>query len=221
MKLTEIQKQEIADYVAANTVYIETYNELYDHVLSALAEEDQDTFHMGLVTDVINSDFGDVKQIRQQEENTRQALYGSFSKMLKRELLNTFRFPAIMHNLALLSLGLLFYFGEASSQTIVSVTIAGSLIILLIPLLLFVYKAYILERREAKPSVSNYALRYNALFGLNTATLVFYLSFSWDVLTALEPGILVAIMWATCFFLSIFLRAFLKMYNSALKFKLS
>lgn len=221
MKLTEIQKQEIADYVAANTVYIETYNELYDHVLSALAEEEQTTFQMGLVTDVINSDFGGVKQIRQQEENTREVLYGSFSKMLKRELLNTFRFPAIMHNLAVLSLGLLFYFGEASSQTIVSVTIGGSLIILLIPLLLFVYKAYILERREAKPSVCNYALRYNALFGLNTATLVFYLSFSWDALTAMEPGILVAIMFGTYFFLSIFLRAFLKMYNSALKFKLS
>ena len=220
MILNEIQKQEVADYVKSITRYMETYNEVYDHLLSALEQEQQATFHMSLVKDVVNSDFGGEKQIRQEEESARQALYGSFSKMLKQELLNTFKFPAILNNLALLSLGLIFYFGKANSQTIVSVSIAGTLIILLVPLLLFVYKSYILERQQAKPSISSYALRYNALFGLNTATCVFYVSFSWDVLTAMEPGVLVAIMSGTYFFLSVFLRAYLKMYNSALRLKL-
>jgi hypothetical protein len=220
MILTEIQKQEVADYVKSITRYMETYDEVYDHLLSALEQEQQATFHISLAKDVINSDFGGEKQIRQEEENTRKALYGNFSKMLKRELLNTFQFPAILNNLALLSLGLIFYFGKANSQTIVSVSIAGTLIILLIPLLLFVYKSYILERKQGKPSVSSYALRYNALFGLNTATCVFYVSFSWDALTAMEPGVLVAIMSGTYFFLSVFLRAYLKMYNNALRLKL-
>lgn len=219
MILNEIQKQEIADYVKSITRYMETYDEVYDHLLSAVEQEQQATFHMSLIKDVINSDFGGEKQIRQEEENTRQALYGGFSKMLTREMLNTFKFPAILNNLALLSLGLILYFCNANSQTIVSVSIAGTLIILLIPLLLFVYKSYILERQQAKPSVSHYALRYNALFGLNAATCVFYVSFSWDVLTAVEPGVLVAIMCGAYYFLSVFLRAYLKMYNNALRLK--
>jgi len=220
MILNELQKQELADYVKSITRYMETYDEVYDHVLSALEQEPQATFQMSLVKDVINCDFGGEKQIRQEEENTRLALYGGFSQMLKLELLNTFKYPAVVNNLALLGLGLIFYFGNANSQTIVSIIIAGTLIILLIPLLLFVYKSYFLERQQAKPSVSNYALRYNALFGLNTATCVFYGSFSWDVLTSLEPVILVAILWVTYFFLSVFLRAYLKMYKSALRLTL-
>lgn len=217
MLLNEIQKQEIATYVAANTRYRETYNELYDHVLSALAQEEQATFHMDLVVDLINADFGGVKQIRQEEEHTKQALYGSFSKMLRQEMLYTLKFPAVIQNLSLLTLGLIFYFGKASTQTILSVTIACTLITVLIPLLLFVYKAYIRDRKQGKPSISDFALRYNALFGLNTATCVFYISFSWDALTAMAPGTLIAIMWGAYFFLRIFLSAYLKVYNRALR----
>jgi hypothetical protein len=220
MFLNETQKQEVADHVSGITRYIETYNEIYDHVLSALEQEEQKSFQIELVLYIIDRDFGGAAKIQVEEQNSRIALYSSFSGTLKREMLNTFKFPAVINNFALLSLGLIFYLGNANSQTIVSVTIAGTLIILLIPLLLFVYKSYILERQQAKPSVSDYALRYNALFGLNTATCVFYASFSWDVLTSLEPGILVAIMWVTYFFLSVFLRAYLKMYKSALRLKL-
>jgi len=220
MILNEIQKQEIADYVKSVTRYRETYNEVYDHVLSALEQEAQDSFHLSLAEEVINTDFGGRKQIFEGEDNTRQALYGSFSRMLKQEILNTFKFPAVLHNFSLLGLGLVFYFGEANSEAIVSVTIIGTLIAVLIPLLLFVYKSYIRDKRQAKPSISDYALRYNALFGLNTATCVFYLCFAWDAMIALEPGILVSIMWTAYFFSSIFLRAFMKMYNSALKLKL-
>lgn len=43
MILNEIQKLEIADYVKSTTRYIETYDEVYDHVLSALEQEQQVT----------------------------------------------------------------------------------------------------------------------------------------------------------------------------------
>jgi len=219
MILDELQKQQIAYYVRSITRYRETFDELYDHVLSAMERSAQAAFHMSLAEEVINTDFGGAMQIRAEEENMKHLLYGSFSKLLKREVLNTFRFPAVINNLLICGLVLILYLGKASSQTLVLITIAGASIVLLLPLLLYVYKSYILERSH-KPSVSQYALRYNALFGLNTATCVFYISFSWDVLTTLESGILVTIMATAYYFLSIFLRAYLRLYANALRLKL-
>jgi hypothetical protein len=47
MILNEIQKQDVADYVRAITRYMETYDELYDHILSSLSSEHHESFNMG------------------------------------------------------------------------------------------------------------------------------------------------------------------------------
>lgn len=220
MILNEAQQQEVADYVSGITLYIETYNEIYDHVLSALEQEEQGPFQIGLVLHIIEKDFGGAAKIKEEEQHNRTALYSSFSGTLKTEMLNTFKFPAVINNIALLTLGLLFYFGGAKSETLVSVAFVGSIIMTFTPIILMVYKTCIREKGQSKPSVSTYALQYTAMFGMNTAGCLFYLFAARDAIFTLEHSTQIALILGVYFFLSVYLRAFLKVYRKSLRLKL-
>ena len=220
MILNEIQKQEVADYVSRNTRFIETYHEIYDHLLTAFEEEAHNSFHINLATDIVNKDFGGVDKIRHEEQVNRMALYSSFSGTLKREMLNTFKFPAIVNNVANLILGMLFYFSNAASGMLVSFTVTGSVIMMLIPFALMIYKICVRDRGRAKPSISTYALQYTAIFGMNIAGCMFYLFVARDAIMTLEFSTQLAMMFGVYFFLSVYLRAFLKIYNRSLKLQL-
>lgn len=220
MILNETQKQEVADYVSGITRYIETYNEIYDHVLSALEQEEQKSFQIGLVSYIIDKDFGGAAKIQVEEQNSRIALYSSFSGTLKREMLNTFKFPAVINNIALLILGLIFYSGGAKSELLVPLAFIGSIVMMFTPIILMVYKTCIKERGQLKPSVSTYALQYTAIFGMNTAGCLFYLFAAREAIITLEVSTQIALMLGVYFILSIYLRAFLKIYSKSLRLKL-
>ncbi|QNR85510.1 hypothetical protein H9N25_03270 [Pedobacter riviphilus] len=67
MRLTAQQHQEIKGYIFDVPKYIETYNEVYDHVVNALEDKDE-AYSTELVAKIINDDFGSFNEIKQQEE---------------------------------------------------------------------------------------------------------------------------------------------------------
>lgn len=217
MILNETQKQEIADYVGIITRYMETYNELYDHILSALSAEKYESFNMSMVFNIIDEDFGGIKKIKLEEGNSQKALYKSFSASLKREMLNTFKFPAMLTNLAYLGFGyILYHSGEVSGKFSLAFKLI-SVAIMIIPLLLYWVKTLIIDRRRTKPSISNYALRYTSLLGMNFATSVILVFIAKHPLISLSSNAQFMILFGLYYLLSIYFRAYLKIYFRSIK----
>ena len=218
MILNEIQKQDIADYVRAITRYMETYDELYDHILSSLSSENHESFNMGLVFKIINEDFGGIEKIKQEEENSQRALYRNFHTSIIWEMVKTFK---SLESLGLLVLGCVFYYGGASLEFKRRIVLISLVVMMLTPIILFLYKVCIKERRRIKPSISNYALRYSSFIGMHTATSMFFGFLAKDPIFKVAPGTQFIIMLCLYFLLSVYLRAYLKVFRKPLKLKLS
>jgi hypothetical protein len=63
MVLTLENKLEIVDYIGGVPKYQETFDEVYDHIISALSSTENAEFNIGLVRDIVNEDFGGFEQI--------------------------------------------------------------------------------------------------------------------------------------------------------------
>lgn len=218
MILNEIQKQEVADYVKSITRYMETYDEVYDHILSSLGSSEHESFNLGLVFDIIDEDFGGIEKLKLQEESSQRSLYRNFHIDMIWEIVKTLK---SLESLGLLVLGCIFYYGGASLQFKRSIVLISLAVIMLTPIMLFLFKVYIKERRQIKRSISNYALRYSSFFGMNVATSMFFFFLTRDPIFKVSPGTQFIIMLCLYFFLSVYLRAYLKVFRKSLKLKLN
>jgi hypothetical protein len=109
MVLTLENKLEIVDYIGGVSLYRETFNEVYDHVLSALAVNDTPKFHIDLVKDIVNLDLGGFKQIELAEKVFEKAFARSCMQNIKQEMINAFKFPGMIVTIFLLLICFTFY----------------------------------------------------------------------------------------------------------------
>jgi hypothetical protein len=218
MILNEIQKQEVADYVRAITRYMETYDELYDHILSSLSSENHESFNMGLVFKIINEDFGGIEKIKQEEECSQKALYRSFHTSMIWEMVKAFK---SLESLCLLVLGCVFYYGGATYELKKNIVLISLVVMIFTPVILYVYKACYKEKGHIKPSNSNYALRDASFFGMNAAMSMYFVFLTKDPIIKASTGTQFIIMLCLYFFLSVYLRAYLSVFRKSYKLKLN
>jgi hypothetical protein len=218
MILNEIQKQEIADYVKSVTRYMETYDEVYDHILSSLSASKYESFNLGLVFNVIDEDFGGIEKLKEQEEGSQKSLYRKFHGDMIWEIVKTLKSS---ESLGLLVLGCIFYYGGGSFEFKRNIVLIGIVVLMLTPVMMFLFKVCIKERRQIKRSISNYALRYSSFFGMNVATSMFFFFLTRDAIFTVSSGTQFIVMLGLCFFLSVYLRAYLKVCRNSLKLKRS
>jgi hypothetical protein len=219
MILNETQKQEIADYVFSITRYMETYNELFDHILSALSTDKSESFNMGLVFKIIEEDFGGIEKIKLEEEISRKALSKSFKLSLAREMLNSFKFPGIISHLAYLAFGYILYdSGTAGGKFALAFKLL-SVTIIIMPMLLYGIKALILDKGRIKPAISNYALLYTSMLGMNFATTIILTFLTKNAVITLTNNTQLLIVFGSYFLLSTYFTAYLKIYKRTIKWK--
>jgi hypothetical protein len=219
MNLDETQNQKIADHIKGITAYAETYNELYDHVLSALSSEKQHPFNMDIVAKILDDDFGGTSTIKLEEENYQKKLGQNFSNLLWKEMINTFKFPAITGNITLLALYYLLYTGGAAEQSRIKLLGSALIISMFIPLLMYIVKVYIIDRNHIKPSIKNPALKSSSLFGINVAIFVTFVFLAKGSIFDPSLATKLLILLGTSLLLSIYIRAYLKIYNNTVKLK--
>lgn len=109
MVLTLENKLEIVDYIGDVSLYKETFNEVYDHILAALAQSDAHQFHIDLVKEIVNTDLGGFKQISATETAFEKAFARSCMQNINKELINAFKFPGIIAPTCLLLICFAFY----------------------------------------------------------------------------------------------------------------
>jgi len=175
---------------------------------------------MDVVAKILDEDFGGTSKIKLEEENHQKELSRSFSRFLKREMFNTFTFPAITGNLTILALCYLLYTGEAGEETKINVLGATLIILMFIPFLMYMVKAYIIDRNQIKPSIKNSALKSISLLGMDVAVFVTFAFLPTESLFDLSMATKFLILLGTYLLLSIYIRAYLKVYNNTLKLKL-
>jgi hypothetical protein len=109
MLLTLENKLETVDYIGGVSLYRESFDEVYDHILAALAVNDTPKFHIDLVKGIVNSDLGGFKQIALAEKAFEKAFARSCMKNIKQELINAFKFPGMIVTVFLLLVCSTFY----------------------------------------------------------------------------------------------------------------
>lgn len=211
MQLNEIEKKEIGDYVFRMGRYIETYNEVYDHVLSLLVDM-PGPYHISLVQKMIEHDFGGAKAIRKQEDVYQKQVKRRYLKLIGLEMLFTFKLPQLLPNLILLLLCYVLYASNTNLSTLFKTMYLAICVLIVLAGLFWIIYRYIIHRKTKKDSIKS-----ELVFGLLFLPLGFINIFFNMVLTKENTSISVntqhMILLALFFVISVYIRAFMKLYT--------
>ena len=210
MILTEEQLAEIRRYIFSAPRFRETYNELYDHILNALEETDKD-FDIALVQQIVKDDFGGFEYIVAQESKYQQQVIRKYTRMLGAEMLNTFKFPAVLGNVCLIFLIIILYQTSLNYNFDIRPMYRGLYILVVIPLFFYGLKRFIADRKHIKLSIKYEFLHLAwtlAFFSCQLLSLLVFNANFFNISTHTQ----LMILCAAFFTASIYIRGFLKVY---------
>jgi hypothetical protein len=148
MVLTLENKLEIVDYIGGVPKYQETFDEVYDHIISALSSTENAEFNIGLVRDIVNEDFGGFEQIVLNETEFEKRFVRTCMGDVRREVVNGFHFPGILVNFLLLFLSYLIY-RSLDQYEIGLKFLLGSIYLLIIGILVkYGFTRYIMNQKS-------------------------------------------------------------------------
>lgn len=216
MRLTEEELIELRMYLLAITKYRETYNEIYDHVLNAL-EHREGVYSIGIVRDIVIEDFGTVPQIEEQEVSYQKQVNRKFSRLLWKEMLNTFKFPQVAINVFFIIVGLLLYLTCRNFDIDVKIISKTILYSLFFPALLVVYRRFFVERRRIKISVIGGFLNLAWMQALLLVQLINALLFGNNRIVEMQAPYKFLTVLLLFFVTSVYVRAFVKLYQKKIR----
>jgi len=216
MMLTPENKQEIADYIGGVMRYQETFDEVYDHILSAASVSDNPEFRIRYVREIVDVDFGGLQQITQNEKEYEKTFLRSCMVDLKDQIIRTFKFPAILFHIFLLLICLLVYQFRAYFSVGIQEFVTAILLGIIVLSSIYIFKRY-MYRRTQKPSIKfrfiERAVCICSAFSFNM-TMLFLNKNSIFEVSAGVKCVIAAAMFLT---LSNFLIAYYKVYNKRLR----
>jgi len=101
MKPTLQQTQLLKKYLRDTLDYRETYEEIYDHILSAVENNMADVSFEEAVNTIINSDFGGAKGLAKIEKQHYKAVVNEVLKQQWLQFTSNFKFPEVLLSLLL------------------------------------------------------------------------------------------------------------------------
>lgn len=124
MKPTAQQTQLLKKYLRDTLSYRETYEEIYDHILTAVDNADTEISFEELVNNIIKNDFGGAKGLVKIEKQYHSAAVDEVIKQQWLNFIDNFKFPQIFLSLLLLGLtyyGLLHFNGQPFGIAVLSI----------------------------------------------------------------------------------------------------
>lgn len=105
MKPDARQIQTLKDYLHQTLVYREAYEEIYDHILSALEHQENNITYQEAINNIIRDDFGSPKNLLNIEKEIKNALVKDTVRRYFAYLSACFKFPGMIYTVtgALLS----------------------------------------------------------------------------------------------------------------------
>ena len=214
MELTEEQKIEISNYIVTVPKYRETYNELYDHILNALADNET-SFSIEEVIKVVNNDFGGFSEIVYQEKIYEKELSNKYSKQFRQEMVNTFKWPGIFSNLGVLALCLLIYYSSKTHPFNIKPALAV-IYVCFVGAGIFAYAKIMINRyKYSKFSILDNYIYLECMFFISMPSV--FLSIAKGYIFEISDNGKLIVMLSLFFFCSIYVRTFIKFYKEKFK----
>ena len=212
MELTTEQKAEIGSYIGTVPKYRETYNELYDHILNSF-ENNNVNYSINEVDRIVNSDFGGFSEIVRQEKLYQAELSKKYNKHFRQEMLNTFKWPRILTNLCVLVFCLFIYYSNDGATYNMKPMVVG-IIICVFGIAIFGFSKIIRNKfKYSKYSILDNYFGYSCSFGVVMLNAVIH-SLKKDNIWGISPNTSFMLLLFLFFFVSVYLRAFFKFYNT-------
>jgi hypothetical protein len=139
MKPTEQQLRVLQDYLHKTLNYRETYEEIYDHILSAVEYQPNDISFEDAINNVIRNDFGSPENLLKVEKANKSALVKDMYKKYRLYFTSYFKFPNVCYLLTAL-FATYYSFAHASIST--TIFIIMSLLMTLTPYIIYLLRLY-------------------------------------------------------------------------------
>jgi hypothetical protein len=149
MKPTEQQLKVLQDYLHKTLTYRESYEEIYDHILSALQHQPEGVNFQDTINAIIINDFGGHKNLLKVEKAQKDALVSDMYKKYRNYFISYFKTPNLFY-VILAWAATYFYFTRVSISTTVLVVLFTLIIFApyVICLLRFYTTGYILGTKQ-------------------------------------------------------------------------
>jgi hypothetical protein len=109
MKPSGQQIQTLKDYLNQTLVYREAYEEIYDHILSALEHQEDNTPYQDAINNIICNDFGSPKNLLNIEKGIKNALVKDAVRNYFAYLSAYFKFPGMIYTVTVALLTYYFF----------------------------------------------------------------------------------------------------------------
>jgi hypothetical protein len=109
MKPTELQLKVLQEYLHKILSYRETYEEIYDHILSALEYQPDSISFEEAINTVIKNDFGSPKNLLKIEKAVKDALVKETIGTYMKYFIYYFKVPGLLYTLVVALLSLYFF----------------------------------------------------------------------------------------------------------------
>jgi hypothetical protein len=216
MKLNKEELAEVSQYILTLTRYKETYDEMYDHVLSLL-EEKEELFDSRLISEIVNDNFGGHEQILKNEAISLEELKRSSGRSLMEETLSQLRSFKSLDNLSLLFICLVFFFQSMDGTFNPVFLIYAMFFVAFYPILVYLYKTYFVNRSLVKPSMKNVFLLRIGLYGCFLSSVFYLLLLSQHSLFEITNHTKTVMSLVLYYFSSIYIRSFRAFYKKKIK----
>ena len=212
MELTKAQLLEVDKYLSELVQYRETFQELKDHVLTALSENNTGTFDIHLVQCIVNDDFGGEAWIFANEKVCKQVLTTKMFRLLGREMLNTFKWYGSFRNLWGFAFCAVIYMQSTSLDPGYWLIIKAMYVVLYVPAAYMLVEKFILERGK-KASMIKDLLRNSWYTMVILATILLQAIGLMNYVTIHTGKLQLGLFLMLYLLMSIFIRAYIKLYR--------
>jgi hypothetical protein len=217
MRLSRKQLEEVDSYLYGLTKYRETFQELKDHVLSALRDLDASTFDLQLVKDIVDEDFGGQDHLLKYEALCMRSSTRQYLRLLGMEMLNTFKWSGLVRNLFVIWFCAMIYDGQKSVADISPLPVVQTMyIVFYLPGLFVLFHKFVALRHKKLSMLHNFLFKVWLLTATAGTFIIQGISFANKYLhynSKFELGLILA-MYVV---MNIFLKAYMKLYKEKIR----
>ena len=207
MELSEKQKAEIKNYMITIPKYRETYDELYDHILNALADDDS-KYGIDKVIFIVNNHFGGFMNIIDQEKTCHQEIGKKYNREFRQQLITTLGGPGLL----VFAFCLLVYycsrFATFSIKPMLMLTILSSICVAVFAFM----KIFMNRVKYSKFSILDNYLALDCSYGVAGIGLFLHSVLNENIFNLDDNGKLIATL-ILHFICIIYVKTFMKIYN--------
>lgn len=216
MKLTLNQLAEVDNYLGDLVQYRETFQELRDHVITALSNSNIETFDMQQVKCIIKEDFGGGAKVSADEKVCKHVMTKRMFRMLGSEMLNTFKWYGSFRNLSGFALCAVFYIQNTSLDPGFWLIIKAMYVVLYTPAAYMFFQKFIMERGR-KVSMNKDLLRQVWYIMVVLATILLQAISLLNELVNHSGKLQLGLFLMLYLLLCMFIRAYMKLYGDSIR----